>query len=216
MPRVVDMTGRRSGFLTAIRFLRSDGAGRIWLVRCDCGNEQEMLVKRFTRGDIKSCGCKTSELMTLAHKGKPKAWLRTHGMSDHPAYWVWRSMHDRCRLPTHQAWHNYGARGIRVCKRWDVFKNFWEDMGPTYVSGLTLERKNNNSHYTPKNCIWTTYQVQAENTRRSLPVNMMELQRRTGIGQTTLLYRWHNGLSMTSATPDPDRVSWCLPPLDRC
>ena len=33
-----------------------------------------------------------------------------HGMSNHPAYWVWRSMRDRCRLPTHQAWKNYGAR----------------------------------------------------------------------------------------------------------
>src|SRR5215831_9640275 len=143
MPKALDITGRRSGYLTAIRCL-SQGNGRVWLIRCDCGNEIKLLVKQFTHGDYKSCGCMTSAMQSLAQKAVPKPRLHTHGMSHHPAYAVWRSMHDRCRLPTHQAWHNYGARGITVCDRWqESFTNFWEDMRPTYRPGLTLERINN-------------------------------------------------------------------------
>ena len=77
-------------------------------------------------------------------------------------------MKDRCALPTHQAWRNYGGRGITVCARWaESFGNFWADMGPTYVPGLTLDRRDNEAGYSPENCRWTTYKVQANNRRVS-------------------------------------------------
>jgi hypothetical protein len=76
-------------------------------------------------------------------------------------------MHDRCRLPSHQAWKNYGARGITVCERWATFENFWADMGPTYQHGLTIERCDNGQGYDFSNCYWATYEEQANNTRRN-------------------------------------------------
>ena len=211
MPRELDITGRRSGYLTAVRFLRSE-EGRVWLIRCDCGITKEMKAKRFTTGEVKSCGCKTSVLMSRASRGIPKPHLRTHGMSKHPAYWVWRSMRDRCRLPTHQAWHNYGGRGITVeDPRWDCFEVFWEDMGPTYRRGLELERVDNSKGYRKANCIWATRQAQTENQRTNRyidtpwgKVTVAEASRRSGINVSTLLYRLNHGAPACSIFSTPD------------
>jgi hypothetical protein len=59
----------------------------------------------------------------------------------------------------------YGGRGIRVCRRWEVFENFRDDMLPTWFPGGTLERKENDGHYTPQNCKWATKKEQARNRR---------------------------------------------------
>jgi len=199
--RAKDYTGQTFGCLTATRYVGAERRS-IWEFQCRCG----MLVERAAidvekyarRGGTPSCGCEAGT------KNK------THGLSKHPAYWVWRSMRDRCRLPSHQAWCNYGARGVTVCTRWDQsFEAFWEDMGPTYQPGLTLDRKDNNGDYTPENCRWVSYKVQAGNRRGSLPVDMGAAAQLTGISRSTLLYRWHRNLSMTSSMPDPERASWC-------
>jgi hypothetical protein len=120
----------------------------------------------------------------------------THGMSRHPAYAVWRSMKNRCELDTHHAWHNYGGRGITVCGRWHLFKNFWADMGETYKPGLSLERTDNNLGYCPQNCQWVTPRQQARNTRSNRMIKtpqgemlLIEASELSGIGMTTLLYR---------------------------
>src|SRR5262249_40557060 len=89
-------------------------------------------------------------------------------------YWLWRSMQDRCRLPTHQAWKNYGARGITVCARWDSFENFWADTRPTYQPGLTIERRNNSAGYSPENCYWATWKAQSNNKRTNRRIQTPE------------------------------------------
>lgn len=198
--RAKDYTGQTFGCLTAVRYV---GARRhsMWEFQCTCGNRVTRAAidveKYARRGGTPSCGCMVG------------AKSRTHAMSSHPAYWVWRSMRDRCRLPSHQAWHNYGGRGIVVCEAWDrSFAAFWADMGATYQPGLTLDRIDNNGPYSPENCRWVSYKVQAGNRRGALPVDMAEAVRLTGLPRSTLLYRWHRNLSMTSSTPDPDRASW--------
>ena len=130
-----------------------------------------------------------------------------HGMAAHPAYWVWRAMHDCCRLITHQAYHNYGGRGITVCKRWEKFEKFWEDMGPTYEAGLTLDRKNNQLGYIQKNCRWVSYTTQAQNRRTNVHVEtprgrmtVSQAAREFGINRSTLYYRVEHNVPLGFTT----------------
>lgn len=124
----------------------------------------------------------------------------THGMSRHPAYAVWRAMVERCTLPRHPAWINYGGRGIKVCPRWLKFRNFWADMGDQYQPGLTLDRRNNHGGYSKENCRWVTYKVQNQNRRDNVWVQTpwgkltwSEAARRTGVSRHTIRRRKASG-----------------------
>lgn len=50
------------------------------------------------------------------------------GYSGSREYGVWRMMMRRCYDPKHHAYCNYGAKGVFVCDRWHVFKNFLEEI----------------------------------------------------------------------------------------
>jgi hypothetical protein len=128
-------------------------------------------------------------------------------MAQHPAYAVYRSMIDRCRLPSHQSWRNYGGRGITVCERWQQsFENFWEDMGPTYQKGMTIERMKNSKGYSKTNCRWRSMKHQSNNRRTNVfvrtPIGRMTISQaaeRYGIGRSTLDWRLKAGWSVKRA-----------------
>lgn len=215
MPRPrTDYTGTRFGALTCIAPTGENNARgvRLWLIRCDCGVELRSAPKNVRRN--KSCGCLRTTLLSEART--------THGMSQRPGYKVWSSMLDRCHLSTHQAWHNYGGRGITVCEEWQTsFDAFWRDMGPTYQPALQLDRRDNMAGYCPQNCRWVSPQVNSQNTRktRSLetpwgPLPVAEAARRSGLNQSTLHYRLNAGwpMSMIFATPDYGNASLCAAP----
>lgn len=118
-----------------------------------------------------------------------------------PEYHSWASMMTRCYNKKRAVWQYYGGRGIKVCKRWKKFENFLADMGPR-PAGLTLDRRNAEGDYTPRNCRWATHTEQSRNRRKrdvgavysaailrivsALPTTMPELVAATVLHQETV------------------------------
>jgi hypothetical protein len=85
----------------------------------------------------------------------------------HPLYSTYSGMVDRCENPNNKNYHNYGGRGIKVCKEWlESFRQFVKDMGPKPSPEHTIDRTNNDGDYTPVNCWWATPACQQMNRRR--------------------------------------------------
>lgn len=81
----------------------------------------------------------------------------------HPFYMAWCNMKSRCRNPNSTQYPWYGGRGISYCIEWESFKAFYDDMFPTWVSGLSLDRIDPNEDYYKDNCRWTSKQTQSLN-----------------------------------------------------
>lgn len=97
-------------------------------------------------------------------------------------------MKARCLNPNNSGFHNYGGRGITVCKRWYKFENFYADMGPRPAGRWTIERIKNSKGYSPTNCRWATYTEQLNNRRNN--------HRITAFGKTQTLTQWAREFSM--------------------
>src|ERR1700680_3607781 len=81
-------------------------------------------------------------------------------------YSTWRSMRTRCRNPEHDSFSYYGGRGIKVCPRWEWFRNFLSDMGDKPM-GYSLDRIDVNGPYSKENCRWVCFATQAHNRRNT-------------------------------------------------
>lgn len=155
-----DVTGERFGRLIpqwpAGYRLKSNA---YWLCLCDCGNIAIVGLNQLGK-KANSCGCFRREFrITHGHT------RRSFGSKESPEYISWRGMIERCSNPRYEQWKDYGGRGICVCRRWrNSFINFFNDMG-SRPRGKTLDRKNNDGNYTPRNCHWATRRQQAKNRR---------------------------------------------------
>lgn len=106
-----------------------------------------------------------------------------HGFYGEPWYSSYKSMMERCTLPTANRFDLYGGRGICVCEEWHDISNFakWvEESG--FKIGLTIDRINVNGNYSPENCRWATAKEQANNRNNTL--------RYTYNGETHTLAEW--------------------------
>lgn len=126
-----------------------------------------------------------------------------HGMCKSSEYYTWSSMGNRCNNKNDPSHYRYGGRGISICKRWQKFKNFYEDMGDKPAPGYSIDRIDNNGNYEPDNCRWATVAQQANNQRTNVLIehngktqNMKQWSSELGINYQTLVSRFKNGWSI--------------------
>jgi hypothetical protein len=167
--RRVDLVGRRFGRLVVVRsagfsFWRGQVSAQLWKSVCDCGGVTFPPTHALTNGNTQSCGCLNRE--HSAERGRAN---RKHGHATtvggkqviSPTYISWRSICARTGdNPKAFGWKEYGARGIRMSKRWrNSFAAFLKDMGAR-PKGTTAHRLDNAKGYFKGNVVWATPYVQ--------------------------------------------------------
>lgn len=154
-----DLTGLRFGSLVAICPVTKEGKHIVWEFLCDCGTQYRSVgawvvaqQKKATNPLAPSCGC-LNRLTT-------KALRLTHGMSQHPLFWVWVAMLERCYNPKHPSYPSYGAKGVYVCDEWRESSTAFMEwaLANGWRKGLHLDKDirchtlNVPRHYSPQTC----------------------------------------------------------------
>lgn len=175
-PNFRSILGQRFGQLVIIEEINS----LTCIARCDCGQ-----TKKFFRSNLKTGKTSKCHPTPVNHQRRK-------------ALHVWSAMKGRCTNPSHPLYQRYSRPWghILVCDRWlESLDNFIENMGYP-PDGFTLERIDNEGHYTPENCRWATQQEQLLNTRRNKHLTfqgktqtVIEWARELGINHSTLYKR---------------------------
>jgi hypothetical protein len=185
-----DITNQTYNFLTPIKYL-----GRsIWLCKCTCGKEKPIRKFELIRGITKSCGCQRPNLVSQV-RSKGKTYNKRLSK-------IYNSMKERCLNPKTKQFIHYGARGIKVCDEWiNNYDNFyWWAMKNGYKDNLTIDRMDVNGNYEPSNCRWATNEIQANNKRNTIRVEIdgefltiTEIAKKYSLSKKAIYYRYYRG-----------------------
>ena len=70
--------------------------------------------------------------------------VKTHGLSNHSLYRLYGNIKYKCR-----------AKHILICDRWNnSFKDFYDDLIPSFVEGSCLHRTDLDKGFEPSNIYW--------------------------------------------------------------
>lgn len=206
----IDLTGQRFYRWIVLSYAGySPKSGSRWLCRCDCGTVKTVATKhlRAKHNPSHSCGCLSAEVAS--------ATMLRHGLSNSPEHVAWQRMRGRCNNPKEASYIYYGARGIRVCDKWESsFEDFLSDVGLRPSPEHSLDRIDTNGHYEPGNVRWADRRTQATNTRYNHRVTLngetltiVEWSERIGIRSATISKRLQLGMSAEQALSNIDRRS---------
>ena len=205
MGKMMDLTGRKFGRLTAIRREGTSKDGKaLWMCRCECGSITIVKSSLLTSGHTRSCGCLQRETACAINK----SFKTTHHSTKTRLYGKWRGMKHRCSETNTEKRKYYADRGITVCDEWrDSFEAFrdWA-LANGYRDDLTIDRIDNDGNYCPENCRWVTTAEQNMNrsctriiTHNAQTHTLGEWSKITGIAYDKLRKRISYGWSVERA-----------------
>jgi len=201
MRKAMDIIDQKFGRLIVIerdKTTPTKNRDSMWSCACDCGNTTTCRGRDLKKGATTSCGCFRKEF------ARDKA--TTHGESNTAEFKAWTNMRQRCFSKQNASFNGYGGRGITVCDRWSSYINFINDMGDKPTRRHSIERADNDGHYTPCNCYWALPIDQMNNTRFNRKVthkgetlSVRQWERRLHVGRGTITSRLNRGWSVERA-----------------
>ena len=173
---------------TALRFDASrKGRNHFWICRCDCGRVKSVAISGIKNGGSKGCGCIGN---------------RKHGLTGSYIYKTWDLMKQRCYWTRHKNYNQYGGRGIMMCSFIRASpRNLLTVVGHKASNQFSIDRKNNDAHYSCGSCEecfrngwdmnlrWATSKQQARNRTNTLVATI------DGISHTVTEWAEHCGLN---------------------
>lgn len=166
--------------LTVIAFIerrRESGTWQLyWQCQCSCGETVTVRDANLKNHTTRSCGSLQREAAARTD------WKVTHGEGSNgkesPEYNGWRGMFRRVDNGREKEQRSYADRGVRICQGLrDSYVFFLSIIGRKPTSKHTLDRANNNGHYSCGQCEecvkrqwdtnirWATMKEQANNRR---------------------------------------------------
>jgi len=200
--------GDKIGKLTFIKedFHQKEVTGfqkyRMVVMECFCTRRFITRLSSIRNGKTISCGCTRRDGLLKI--------ITTHNMSKSSEYASWEAMKSRCLNSNNIFYHNYGGRGITVCKEWLDFKKFYIDMGNKPDSTYSIDRVDVNGNYELSNCRWASKNIQDRNKRNSVYLIyknkkyiLTDLAKKFNLNQQTLKSRLNKGMELEQALTKP-------------
>ena len=162
---------------------KSNKKTRFGLYECQyCKKEFEGITNSVNTRHTKSCGCVN--------------FSKKHGLCSNKFYKTWNNMIQRCTNPNHRKYKDYGARGITICEEWLDVANFvaWAESTHPNITGVSLDRINNDKGYSPENCRWTNNLTQNINQR----IKKNNTSGYVGVGFNKSKGRWEASLKLNN------------------
>lgn len=187
--------------------------------QCECGKILIARSNSLLSGNTKSCGCVNRELI--------RSRSLKHGFCGTYKHSVWESIKQRIYNSKNRYFSIYGGRGIKMCRRWTAsITDFWNDIGDRESPFYSVDRIDNNGHYSCGKCDeckangwkmnvkWSTQREQQRNRRTNVWMEwngqrlcMQDWSHKTGLSQSTISRRLKRGWNVIEALSTPSRRS---------